>query len=114
MIYLQRLQPGDRVRCTGPLNDGSLGINTDLVNVEGTVQMVGQFSSQLTEWVAVHWDNGLKLNLLPGDPVEMAIQLPAFVVPACDTCTAPGDVECEPGCANEDFRAAEFDGVLEE
>lgn len=109
------LEMGDRVRCTGPLNDGCLGINHTLIGVEGTVTVVGQFVDRLTSWAAVDWDNGSRLNLLMGDPVEViSWQIDKPVVEACGTCGAAGDVECEDGCENKDFRDAEFEGVIEQ
>lgn len=36
-----------------------------------------------------------------------------FVVEPCESCKAPGDVECDKDCENKDFRDAEFEGVLD-
>jgi hypothetical protein len=107
---------GDRVRCTAALDDGFLGLNRELVGVEGTVTWVGQWDSRLTRQLGVEWDNGSMLNLLEGDPFvvlhdEWEIDFP--VVGPCETCGAMGDVECEPDCENKDFRDSEFDGVLD-
>jgi|SRR5882757_36532 len=105
---------GDRVRCNGALNDGFLGMNGEPIGVEGTVSWVGQFNDQLTSQVAVNWDNGMKLNLLPGDEAMLTLpwQVAEPAVAACDQCGAPGDVDCVPNCENEDYRNAEMDGVL--
>lgn len=109
------LEVGDRVRCTGPLDDGFLGINHDLIGVEGTVTVVGQFESPITSWVGVNWDSGSRLNLLVGDPVELiSWSIAGPVVGPCATCGAVGDVECRPDCENRDFRNAEFEGVIEQ
>ena len=35
-------------------------------------------------------------------------------VEGCEECGAPGDVGCEPGCPNLDFRDAELDAVIGE
>jgi hypothetical protein len=107
---------GDRVRCTAPLDDGFLGINLELIGVEGTVTWVGDWASKLTSQIGVQWDNGSTLNLLLGDPyvvlrTEWEVDFP--VVDACVECGAPGDVECRPECADKDFRDAAFDGVLD-
>lgn len=109
------LQVGDRVKCIGPLNDGVLGMNRDLIGVEGTVSWMGQFTDRLTSQVAVDWDNGSKLNLLAGDEsvVTSPWDIDGPVVAGCGDCGAPGDVECAPECENKDFRDAEFEGVIE-
>lgn len=73
MTDIQELCPGDRIVCDGVLNDGSLGLNRSLIGVEGTVTVVGQFLSELTSWVAVDWDNGSTLNVLPGDPIRKLV-----------------------------------------
>jgi hypothetical protein len=115
-MELSELRVDDRVRCTGPLNDGSLGINHTLIGVEGTVSWVGQFTNRVTSMVSVDWDNGSGLNLLAGDPfekLEPRWEIDYPVVAACLECGAVGDVECEPTCENKDFRDAEFDGVIE-
>jgi hypothetical protein len=65
-----RMKPkvGDRVRCTGPLDDGSLGMNASLVGVEGTVDWLGEWMDMWTNQIGIHWDNGSRLMLLDGDP----------------------------------------------
>ena len=91
-------------------------MNHDLIGVEGTVSWCGTFTDRLTSQVAVNWDNGSRLNLLAGDEDVLTLpwQVDGPVVPACDDCGAPGDVECRRNCPNEDFRCAQMDGVIED
>jgi len=57
-------QVGDRVRITGILDDPDpLPVGT-----EGTVNWLGQWTSELIQQVGVLWDNGSRLIMLPHDP----------------------------------------------
>ena len=68
---MRKPKVGDRLRCTGPLNDGSLGINNSLIGVEGTVDWLGEWEGLYTTQIGVRWDNGSRLMLLEGDPFEV-------------------------------------------
>jgi hypothetical protein len=61
---------GDRIRLTAPLADEypPPGLPAGL---EGTVDWVGQWESELTRQVGVRWDNGRRLILLDGDSFEV-------------------------------------------
>ena len=54
---------GDRVRVTGILDDPA----PLTAGMEGTVYWVGTWTTELTRHIAVQWDDGRRLLLLPGD-----------------------------------------------
>ena len=58
---------GDRVRMTGVMNDP----DPVAVGAEGTVNLVGSWTCELTRQIGVRWDNGRTLGLLEGDPFEV-------------------------------------------
>jgi hypothetical protein len=60
---MTRPNVGDRIRLTAPVVDvcPPPGLPVDL---EGTVNWVGQWVDELTRQVGVEWDNGRKLMLL--------------------------------------------------
>jgi hypothetical protein len=62
---------GDRIRLTAPVADDypPPGLPAGL---EGTVDWVGQWTSEVTRQVGVRWDNGRRLLLLvPPDQFEV-------------------------------------------
>ena len=61
---------GDRIRLTAPVPDEypPPGLPAGL---EGTVDWVGQWTSEYTRQVGVEWDNGRRLVLLDGDEFEV-------------------------------------------
>jgi hypothetical protein len=61
---------GDRIRLTAPVKDDypPEGLPAGL---EGTVDHIGQWASELTRQIGVRWDNGRRLMLLPGDEFEV-------------------------------------------
>ncbi|CAN1570718.1 Domain of unknown function DUF4314 [Mycobacteriaceae bacterium] len=58
---------GDRVRVTGILDDPA----PLTVGMEGTVNWVGTWTTELTRQIGVQWDDGRCLLLLPGDPFRV-------------------------------------------
>ncbi len=63
---------GDRVRITGELDDP----NPIPIGTEGTVNWLGQWTTELTKQVGVLWDNGSRLIMLPDDPYAVIDQAP--------------------------------------
>jgi hypothetical protein len=43
--------------------------------MEGTVYWVGTWTTELTRQIAVQWDDGRRLLLLPGDPFRVTARL---------------------------------------
>ena len=58
---------GDRVRVTGILDDPA----PLTAGMEGTVYWVGTWTTEHTRQIAVQWDDGRRLLLLPGDPFRV-------------------------------------------
>lgn len=56
---------GDRVRITGTLPHDP---NPLPIGLEGTVDYIGQWTSDYTKQIGVAWDNGSRLLLLHDDP----------------------------------------------
>jgi hypothetical protein len=67
MAQVAPVKIGDRVRITGHMDDP----NPLPVGTEGTVDWIGQWTSDLTKQVGVKWENGSRLILLPHDPYEV-------------------------------------------
>lgn len=63
---------GDRVKITGELDDP----NPIPIGTEGTVNWLGQWTTELTSQVGVLWDNGSRLIMLPHDPYTVIDQSP--------------------------------------
>lgn len=61
------VQVGDRVRVTGRMDDP----DPIPVGTEGTVDWVGQWTSEYTRQIGVKWDNGRTLILLGSDPYRV-------------------------------------------
>lgn len=62
---------GNRVRITGVLPDDP---NPLPIGTEGTVDWLGQWTSELTKQIGVKWDNGSRLILLHTDPFAVITQ----------------------------------------
>jgi hypothetical protein len=71
-------QVGDRVRLTSLMrNPGStvLPVESLPVGTEGTVKFINTHCGDLVGYqVTVEWDNGRRLDLLPGDRFEVITQ----------------------------------------
>lgn len=58
---------GDRVQVTGHMDDP----NPIPIGTKGTVNWVGQWTSEYTCQIGVKWDNGSLLILLGSDPYKV-------------------------------------------